>query len=135
MKNNFLLNFDYLDVLVHLLKSDYPNDIFGKMGKEFWSPLGTFEEIKFMADFIRMFNGIDFNIENASGNVGWDFKNLWTNAASDDKYRLKFVINKEFFSLYDSNKIDAKYKEYKNWLKIKEIDNDFNQPALSRQIA
>jgi hypothetical protein len=120
MKNNFSLNFDYLDVLVHLLKSDYPNDIFGKIGKEFWSPLGTFEEIKSVADFIKMFKGIDFKVENL------DFKNSWTNAASDDKYRLKFVINKEFFSLYDSNKIDAKYKKYKNWLKIKEIDNDFN---------
>ena len=124
MKNKYII--EYLDILVDLFKGNLPNDIVGKIDKEFWSPLGTFEEIKFVADFIRMFNGIDFNIENASGEVGWDFKNSCPNAASDDKYRLKFVINREFFSLNDSNKIDAKYKEFKNWLKIKEIDNDFN---------
>lgn len=103
-----------------------PNDIYGKIDKEFWSPIGTFEEVKCVADFMRMFKGIEFHIENSSREVGYDFKNSWTNAAANDKYRLKFTIHKEFFSLNDSNKMDAKFKEYKNWLKIKEIDNDFN---------
>ena len=123
MNNKFLI--EYLDILVHLLKGDLPNDIVGKIYKEFWSPLGTFEEIKFVANFIRMFNGIDFEVEKEHYK-GWDFKNSWITVTSNDKYRLKFIIHKEFFNLYDSNKIDAKYKEFKNWLKIKEIDNDFN---------
>ena len=123
MKNKFLI--EYLDILVHLLKNDMPNDIYGKIDKEFWSPIGTFEEVKCVADFIRIFKGIDFEVEKEH-NKGWDFENTWTDSSFCDKYRLKFTIHKEFFSLNDSNKIDAKFKEYKNWLKIKEIDNDFN---------
>lgn len=119
MKNKFII--EYLDILVHLLKGDL-----GIRGEEFWSPIGTFEEVKCVADFIRMYKGIDFHIENSSGEVGYNFKNSWTNAAANDKYRLKFIIHKEFFNLNDSNKIEAKYKEYKNWLKIKEIEKDFN---------
>lgn len=123
MNNKFLLAFDYLDVLIHLLKGDLPNDIVGKIDKEFWSPLGTFEEVKCVSDFIRMFKGIDFNIEKEL-TAGCNFQNKWIKT-TQYKYRLKFIIHKEFFNLHDSNKIDAKYKEYKNWLKIKEIDNDF----------
>lgn len=121
MNNKFLI--EYLDILVHLLKGDLPNDIVGKIDKEFWSPLGTFEEVKCVADFIRMFKGIDFNTEKEL-TEGWNFQNKWIKT-THYKYRVKFVIHKEFFNLHDSNKIDAKYKEYKNWLKIKEIDNDF----------
>lgn len=122
MKNKFLI--EYLDILVHLLKNDMPNDIYGKIDKEFWSPIGTFEEVKCVADFIRIFKGIDFNIEKEL-TEGWDFQSKWIKT-TNYKYRLKFTIHKEFFNLNDSNKIEAKYKEYKNWLKIKEIDNDFN---------
>ena len=119
MKNKYII--EYLDILVDLFK--------GNLGinydKELFTPIGTFEEVKCVADFIRMFKGIDFQVEEEHYK-GWDFKNSWITVTSNDKYRLKFIIHKEFLNLYDSNKIEYKFKEFKNWLKIKEIDNDFN---------
>ena len=122
MKNKYII--DYLNLLVQkLLKNDY--DIDGMYDKEFWTPLVTFEEVKCVADFLRMFKGIDFKIEEETEDVSWNFRNAIIKDTSSNKYRLKFTIHKEFNSLNDSNKIDAKYKKYKNLLKIREIDNDF----------
>lgn len=123
MKNKYII--EYLDILVDLFKGNLRINYDKELFTPIVTPIGTFEEVKCVADFIRMFKGIDFQVEEEHYK-GWDFKNSWITVTSNDKYRLKFIIHKEFFSLNDSNKIDAKYKEFKNWLKIKEIDNDFN---------
>lgn len=123
MKNKYII--EYLDILVDLFKGNLRINYDKELFTPIVTPIGTFEEVKCVADFIRMFKGIDFQVEEEHYK-GWDFKNSWITVTSTDKYRLKFIIHKEFFSLNDSNKIDAKYKEFKNWLKIKDIDNDFN---------